>query len=803
MLSKFPSDLLDDRKPFVHFRVSLIILSLLSIFYCSIYMGVWVPNYQFQATWQPDGIMKVVHPYPNTEAEELLRPGDRIIAIDGQQIRRQPFSPLFAPDSSAYTYTILRENQYLDVTVPTGAMTLAVLQKRMTSPLVAFGAWLVASLIILYATPLNRDGWAVGLTTMGLSITLASAEAALYDVPFTRLASEPFIPFFAVAFAQLGFLPRETHQHSVERWLFRILYVGAVMIGLLSLFEVLYLAPRGTSIELLSGVSLDEVILIALGMGLMLNPVILMARVLKMPSGYLRQQIQILLIATMLSILPLVILTILPKSVLDIALVPWELSLLWLLLQPCAYAYIILRRRYLNLDIVATRTIMALILTLFMVAVFIFALFMVNSLYGLSTADPFASSLSLTVALVGTFAVNRPFQITARRIVYGKNITPEDYLEQLSESLSASPQFETLRSVFFGLLDIMQVRQGAFFVINGQQRLDLLALAQVDVVLHVDLTLVDSLPKSPILRSSSRSKVDNLSQLFAAHPWIEVIVPLMTRGNPVGVILLGTPVPDAYFNAEEIRFLKQAIDAMSVAAEASRLFEASLKMSCDLLQVRDEERTQLAAEIHNDPLQRISLVASNLDRLAHQDPALMLTDIPGVVRDQSQELQLVAEQLRTICAGLRSPVMAQGIQWAIKEVIHEFRHKTSYNLHLRVDVPITCQIPQLINRATYYVLLEALNNIQKHSKITTDVWVYLALLEMRTLSLTIEDNGQGFGSMRLSLADLVRSHHFGVVGMYEWVSLAGGTLEIQPRPAGGTVVQAMFSIEHDMHLESI
>jgi signal transduction histidine kinase len=156
----------------------------------------------------------------------------------------------------------------------------------------------------------------------------------------------------------------------------------------------------------------------------------------------------------------------------------------------------------------------------------------------------------------------------------------------------------------------------------------------------------------------------------------------------------------------------------TVAAEAGHLFESSLAMSRALLQTRDLEQIRLAAAIHDDPLQRLSLVAAALDHLAHTD-VIQEAQLQEMRCHQCQELLCVAEQLRTLCSELRPPILAQGIQWAVKEVVYDVQRVSSLDVQLAVAVPATCQISTPVSRAIYHVLVEALNNVRKHAQATT------------------------------------------------------------------------------------
>jgi signal transduction histidine kinase len=470
---------------------------------------------------------------------------------------------------------------------------------------------------------------------------------------------------------------------------------------------------------------------------------------------------------------------------------PWEISLALLLLNPAAYGYVILRRHYLNLDIFATRTIYILLLMLFVLLIFAGLLSLLTQQRLLPINEPLAGTLSFSVAWLGVAVVGLPFRRAATLIIYGKEATYEEQLTRFAEILSADPQFDTLRRVFQELLQILQVRQAALFLTGKDGVLQMFAECRTTDVCAWPIQGITQLPFQPVIRTAASKEAAALAPLFARCPWVEAVIPLLSRNKLVGMVLLGPQMPDGCFNAQEVRFMKQVAGVMSVAAEAGHLFESSLVMSRNLLQARDRERIQLAAAIHDDPLQRISLVTGALDRLAHHE-VIQNAQLQEMVSHQCHELLHIGEQLRTLCSELRPPILAQGIQWAVKEVVYDFQRSCSVDVQLAVTVPATYQIPTTVGRAAYHVLVEALNNIRKHAQATT-AWVTLTLAD-GCLYLTVADNGLGSAAVRLSLADLVRSQHFGLVGMHEWVNLVNGTLAIETQAERGTQVIAAFPL---------
>ncbi len=767
-------------------RLPVVFVSLFSILYCAVYLAVWTPNFQFQSTWRPDGVLRVVEPFPGSQVVGLFQANDVITAIDGEPARRLLLRPLFPPGREVYRYTILRGKQQLQITAPAGKMSLDLLRRRLSSVFVALGAWVVGALVILFAAPGNRDAWVIGLTTLGLAVVLAAAEAALYGVPMTWLASDPFLPFLAVCFAQLGFLPRRSPPRPLERWFMSSLYAVSAGLGLLSLVEILFLAPQGLSFELLSGISLSDVILVALGLGLFLNPVILLVRFWRTKPSYLRQQLAILLIGTLLGVLPLVFLSILPDAFQGTPFLTWDLSVLFMLLIPASYGFVILRRRYLHLDIFATQTLLLTALVLVLFGAFAGTSTLLHRLPLFGWLEPFANTVSFSVALGGMALVGPSLRRVAATVVFGRAANYDTHLSHLTALLSASPQYDTLCRVFRHLVDLVQVRQAALFLAKGQQGIDLITSVGVGDVAPLPASLSASPPDHPLLRSTLREG-SPWQSFFESYPWAEGIVPLVSHGQLIGAMILGRQMPDVYFNAQDIRFFNQAARAMAVAGEASRLFEAALDMSRELLQIRDQERTQLAMELHNEPLQRLSLIASDLNRQVYENDALD-SETRAFLDRCLGELTLVSGQIRGICTGLRPPILSQGVYWAVKEVVYEFKRETGLQVAVEMDREGMESLPLSLTKVVYHVLVEALNNVRKHAK-ACQIWVELHK-EAGCLHLVVADNGVGTSVTELSLDGLVLAHHFGIVGMHEWVTLAGGELKIQAREGGGTVVSA-------------
>jgi signal transduction histidine kinase len=286
-----------------------------------------------------------------------------------------------------------------------------------------------------------------------------------------------------------------------------------------------------------------------------------------------------------------------------------------------------------------------------------------------------------------------------------------------------------------------------------------------------------------------RSSHDGIGQtaVLTQHPWAELVFFLCVGEHPVALLLLGPPVPNGHFNFQQVAFVRQVGQVIAVTAETIRLSDSSREMLRQLMQVRDVERTRLARHIHDDPIQPLSLVVNDLSclqsRLGRLQPEL------GAELPAGKEcLQQVGAQLRDICGDLRSPLLDQGIQWAIAEGLAQFAADTQLKVVSTIEVNDDVPVPDVLATAMQQICAEALHNVRRHAQATA-VHVSLTCQDGH-LVLAVADDGRGMPRQTGSIPSLVRARHFGIAGMHERAGLVGGELVIGKSPAGGAMVTA-------------
>ena len=206
-----------------------------------------------------------------------------------------------------------------------------------------------------------------------------------------------------------------------------------------------------------------------------------------------------------------------------------------------------------------------------------------------------------------------------------------------------------------------------------------------------------------------------------------------------------------------------------------------------LMESRENERLQIAQELHDGPLQ-------DLHGASYQ-----LNEIWDVLADDTSRGQLITAQvtiqrvikvLRAICGELRPPTLAPfGLEKAIRSHAEHFQKEhpeLSVELNLMADGQT---LPEPVRLALFRIYQQAVHNILKHAQAG-----YIAVrfvVEPTQIILEIQDDGCGFKLPKRRI-DLARQGHLGIVGATERAEATGGRLEIVSMPDQGTLIRAII-----------
>ncbi|HEX8858949.1 MAG TPA: sensor histidine kinase [Actinomycetes bacterium] len=211
-----------------------------------------------------------------------------------------------------------------------------------------------------------------------------------------------------------------------------------------------------------------------------------------------------------------------------------------------------------------------------------------------------------------------------------------------------------------------------------------------------------------------------------------------------------------------------------------------------VLRVAEFERTRLAAELHDGPVQRLTALLYNLEVARLHLKTGELHDADRLLSVLETDLSVDIESLRRLMSQLRPPVLDElGMASALTS--HGGAFQDASGVACTVNADTTTQLTGEQETVLYRVTQEALSNVAKHAR-ASRVWVLLASDNGLT-RLQIRDDGIGFDPATTSTAELVEHGHFGLAGMRERVEMVGGRLLIDSGCGRGTTIAVELAVD--------
>lgn len=232
-------------------------------------------------------------------------------------------------------------------------------------------------------------------------------------------------------------------------------------------------------------------------------------------------------------------------------------------------------------------------------------------------------------------------------------------------------------------------------------------------------------------------------------------------------------------------YVADITDVTAMQTELAVALAENRRLSQRSMQVQEEERRNLARELHDELGQSLNAIKVDAvtirDRSEHavevQRSAKAIIEVSGQVYDVVRSL---LQRLRPVALdelGLRSAVEYGVEQW-------QRRHpavRCSFSAEGELD-----DLSEQMNITLYRLAQECLTNVAKHAEATA-VTVSLQRVSGQEICFSFDDNGRGFdpGSPRQGL---------GLVGLRERVEALDGKFDLQSAPGQGVRVRAVIPV---------
>src|SRR3954447_17382284 len=296
------------------------------------------------------------------------------------------------------------------------------------------------------------------------------------------------------------------------------------------------------------------------------------------------------------------------------------------------------------------------------------------------------------------------------------------------------------------------------------------------ILLDVRMPGIDGFETARLIRSRERSRLTPIIFLTAAANEMTS----MFRGYEAGAVdYLQKPVVPEILKAKVAVFVE-------LFRKSERLKESEDKLrrlAAHLISVREEERSHIAREIHDELGQVLTGLKMEVTWLAKR-----LREKPLLEKTESmcKLIDTTVQTVRKIATGLRPEMLDDmGIIAAVGWQAKEFQKRTG--IRCRAKLPPEVKLDIDVSTTMFRIFQEILTNVARHSR-ATRVDMELTIAEDH-VALDVVDNGVGIAD-----SDLHGKKSLGLLGMHERALLFGGEVNITGTPGHGTRVSVSIPL---------
>jgi len=270
---------------------------------------------------------------------------------------------------------------------------------------------------------------------------------------------------------------------------------------------------------------------------------------------------------------------------------------------------------------------------------------------------------------------------------------------------------------------------------------------------------------------------------------------LSVFGFPVQVLRAVAAGAAAAFVVRFLRASEVEKQRQIAALQEARLQESEQRevlrgeMLRRIVAAQEAERQRIARELHDETGQSLTAIGLGLRGLSNaltnntNHAPQNLRQLEGLVSQSLTELQRLIADLRP------SHLDDLGLPAALRWYAGEVQQRTNLQVQVQIEGDER-NLPAPVKIALFRVAQEALNNVIKHANAHTAC--VNIVFGNEEISIRIQDDGIGFN---INFLTHQNRPTWGLLGMRERSALLGGTVNIQSRPGGGTIIEVIIPYE--------
>jgi PAS domain S-box-containing protein len=231
--------------------------------------------------------------------------------------------------------------------------------------------------------------------------------------------------------------------------------------------------------------------------------------------------------------------------------------------------------------------------------------------------------------------------------------------------------------------------------------------------------------------------------------------------------------------------LRDVSDRHLVQQKLARSHNQLRQLSAALQTIREEERTHIARELHDDLGQILASLRMDLNLLQQADGNT--PDSLRLMKGMDENLVTAIASLRRIATNLRPRALDEsGLYFALQGLRDDFVERHGIRCALFADES-ELRLDDAASTAIFRIVQEALTNIARHAN-ASNVTMNLYRLNSELL-VTIRDDGRG-----IQPEDMEKAESLGLIGMRERVWAMNGEITISSEEPPGTRIDIVLPV---------
>jgi signal transduction histidine kinase len=691
-------------------------------------------------------------------------------------------------------------------------MSCPTLPWDLVPPLVALGFWAVGMAAWILGQQLAIVVFFFFISSASLSVGLLSG----YGNDLAGRLFYIFLAWLSPVLFQFHFMWAMIPMRQLEKAALAFLYLLACMWSVpFGLNTIAELQDSGWFPFLRLGVRFT------IAMSLIGVIILLIGQFRRATQSTTRYRIRLVFSGAVLSFVPLLLLSLLP-SLLGKVFIPFEVNFVWLLFIPLSYGYSITNKQYLGNE----RAFSRIIVYYLAAALFTGGYLIIADIVSFFVPD-WTGFWAWAIAGMGMaflFLIARVNQIVrqiANWILYGSEKSHLELLIQMTNSLGPVLDREKLRQILVDeLATIIPSAGNMLFLKMGGHNFVLQGLTGFDWQAPSDFSLPENGALAVFLKAhapivENRKVRETIAHATLVPEEIKLLairdiglwIPMVSGDVMHGLLVLGCKPGGVLFNGGDQQVWLIFARQVGVAAHNLLLTEylqtsrkELARAHQQLLYAREQERRQLARELHDNTVQQLLGISYQVITLQHKIYGPQDNRLPNPVKLDPgldalrQEILRVTTQLREMIGELRPAGLEDfGIGSVLESFVHKLQRQAgSAGPQIEVDIEQNdCELSEPVRICLFRVSQEALRNTLKHA-VARHIQLHLYHTEGEVV-LEIHDDGCGF-TVPERLSELTQSNHYGLIGIAERVAWVNGRLEIRSRPGQGTNILVWIPI---------